>query len=185
MRSPTAIGYYVMTLNTGNNAVASQLVNINGDSIANLLPASIVINGSNFSSYSPSGYDTATMFFGNCDKPSKTMSLGNGYFINPAYYSSIPFYGSISPNNQTLSSGMSFISSKIPKQITASSLGISFQGGDNLYKWSRTANAFTTYTYAFGSWSPSEPTFDLGEGFMINVGSSTTHTFNQSFDPWQ
>ena len=92
------------------------------------------------------------------------------------------FVGDVSQGNLTnrVVANYSIRGSKVPQSGTPTALGLVPQDFDNVFKWNVGTQSFDTYLYLFGGYSPSEPTFNVGESFFLSSGAAYdwTRTFS-------
>jgi hypothetical protein len=108
---------------------------------------------------------------------------GSVFFVNPTNSITVPFAGLIAPgvSSKVINIGTNFVSSMIPMAGGVKSvLGYEPNNGDKVLLW--TGASYSTYTYS-GGWSPSEPSVNLGEGFVIVA--TNTNLWTQSFSACQ
>jgi len=144
-------------------------------------PGSVV-----FKFNSGSGSFSATTFaFGSWDNPSLALVPGEGFFFkNPTgtTYTNT-FVGNVKQGALTtsLNAGFTLVASQVPQSgLVATDLGLPSVAGDTVFQYSNLANAYTSSTFVFGSWTPSEPSIAVGEGFFVKkaVAASWTRTFS-------
>jgi hypothetical protein len=83
------------------------------------------------------------------------------------------FVGEVLQGNLTnsLQTGFQLAGNQVPDTGAVSGLGLVPPNGSQLLKWDAGAQDWVTYgKLAFG-WTPSEPTLEVGEGFMLNASS--------------
>jgi hypothetical protein len=176
--SVNAVGYVNLSLPAGYSMIANPLTTTN-NTIGALLTD--LPNFSNLLQWTGSGFNVATFAFGAWDQPNIPLAPGGGAFVNLGSAHTITFVGEVMQGSLTnpVPVGYSIRSSQVPQSGgVTTTLGLSQLGNfDNLLKW--TGSGYTVYTWAFGAWDPSEPSFNVGEAFFLNVGAALN--WNRTF----
>jgi hypothetical protein len=121
--------------------------------------------------------------------PGMTLAPGEGVILRTPTSTTVPlsFMGDVLQG--TLNTSVpalptkSIRSSKVPQAGALQSLlGFAPAQNDVIYRMTPGAGTYTSYTYANGSWSPSQPSINVGESFWIYTG--TASTWSRSFSGW-
>lgn len=77
--------------------------------------------------------------------------------------------------------GFAIKSSMVPQAgLVSTDLGLAgLADFDTLYQWDVGTQGYVSSTYAFGAWSPAEPTIAVGEAFFLQ--SSAAHSWDRTF----
>ena len=130
-------------------------------------------------------FSATTFAFGSWDNPTLSLVPGEGFFFkNPTgTIFTNTFVGNVKQGALTtsLGAGFSLVSSQVPQAgLVTTDLGLPPVAGDTVFQYSNLANAYTSSTFVFGSWSPNEPAIAVGEGFFVKkaIAASWTRTFS-------
>jgi hypothetical protein len=112
------------------------------------------------------------------------LPLGGGCFILAPSAFTQTFVGEVPQGTLTTPtpSGFSIVASKVPQAGSISALGFVGEPSDVIYKFSN-VSGYTVYTFddLDLAWSPSEPSFGVGEAFFLLKNGPTrqwTRTFS-------
>jgi hypothetical protein len=85
----------------------------------------------------------------------------------------------------SLLAGYQLIGNQVPDSGPVNTLGFVPPNGSSLLKWDTVAQDWTIYSkIPFGSgWSPSVPSIDVGEGFMVNANGAYNWVRNFTVGP--
>jgi hypothetical protein len=116
-----------------------------------------------------------------------TLNPGEGalVLVNGAADYTNTFVGEVLQGNLTnsLLIGFQLAGNQVPDSGGVGALGLVPPNGSQLLKWDATAQDWVTYgKLAFG-WTPSEPTIQPGDGFMINASSAFNWVRNFTVTP--
>jgi hypothetical protein len=187
--SVNAVGYVNTSLLSGYNLVSNPLDNkaTDGNKIKNLfasLPAGAQIF--KFDS-TTSKYDLASVdeFTGEITGPAGELNLmpGEGVFVRVSAPATVTFVGEVPAGtlSNPIPKGFSIRSSQVPQQgKIGTDLKYPVEDGDQVNVWDEATQKYTNYGFEFGSWSPSEPTVDVGEAVFLN--SPTAKAWPRTFD---
>jgi hypothetical protein len=182
--SVNAVGFVNVNCPSGFSLISNPL-EASANTVSALFPSpppgSVV-----FKFNSGSGAFSATTFaFGAWDSPSLTLVPGEGFFFkNPSgtTYTNT-FVGNVKQGTLTtsLAAGFTLAASQVPQSgLVSTDLGLPPVAGDTVFQYSNLANAYTSSTFVFGSWSPTEPTIGVGEGFFVKKAAPASWTRNFS-----
>ena len=184
--SVNAVGYVNDTVPAGYKIVANPL-NTTNNTLGVLIPTP-----PDFSSVYKwndviQNFEIATYFFGAWDHPEFTLNPGEGAIVFATAPFQITWVGEVLQG--TAASGIlsnnipqnySIRASKVPQAGLVSALAFPTPNDfDSLYKWNVGTQNYDIFTYFFGSWSPSEPSLAVGEGFFYQ--GTGTLTWNRTF----
>lgn len=177
--SLNVVGYVNKSIPGGFSMIANPL-NTTNNTLQGVI--SSAPNFSSFLKWSGTGFESSSFVFGNWTV-NFTLAPGEGGFINPgATGFTNTFVGEVLQGELTnnIPAGFSIQASKVPQAGTATELGLSagLQSFDGVLKW--TGTGYESYSFVFGNWAPSTPSFDVGESFFVNAGGARTwvRTFN-------
>jgi len=125
----------------------------------------------------------AIYFFGSWDQPTMPLNPGEGCFVSTDTQFTITWVGDVLQGNLTNSIPLNYSirSSKVPQTGSLTQLAFPTPNEfDTLYKWNKTIQNYDNYVYFFGSWSPSEPSVEVGESFFYSGNGALTWTRNFS-----
>ncbi len=196
------IGFINVTIPPGTNLIANQLYQVNGSQypqntargwyafLANSglysdLPDESLImkwNGYGFDVDAYAGSQHAWLPNGNI-----TLLPGHAeFFVNPTDEPiTLPFAGLMAQGVSTnvISRGTNFVSSIVPQAGRIhSDLGYNPNNGDKVLLWKGSNYSTNTYTIA-GGWNPSEPSVNIGQGFVLVA--SQTNSWVENFSACQ
>jgi len=186
--SVNAVGYVNTALVKGYNLIANPLNNTatDGNKIKNLFasvpPGSVIFK---FNS-TTAKYETASVdeFTGEISGPAADLTLvpGEGVFVQSPSAATLTFVGEVMSGNltQSVPKGYSIRSSQVPQAGTVSALSYPVEEGDQIFVFNEGTQKYATYSYEFGSWSPNEPSVEVGEAFFVN--STSTKNWARNFD---
>ena len=130
-------------------------------------------------------FSATTFAFGAWDNPTLSLVPGEGFFFkNPSGTTYVnTFVGNVKQGSLTtsLQAGFSLVSSQVPQSgLVSTDLGLPPVAGDTVFQYSNLANAYTASTFAFGAWSPTEPSITVAEGFFVKkaVAANWTRAFS-------
>jgi hypothetical protein len=167
--SVNAVGYVNVTLVPGFNLVANPLV-AETNTVAvlfNDMPNSTVVYKFDAATQA---YVSNIKNFGRWTDTAMTLLPGEGAFVkNPRITNIvITFVGEVMQGNLTnaLPAGYALVSSMVPQEDKVTTLGYPPAAQDTLYLWDVAGQAYLSYIYNFGRWTPSEPTIKVAEAFF-------------------
>jgi len=167
--SLNVVGYVNVTSGVGFSMIANPL-DAGTNTIGNLIGNPP--DGTLFYSWTGSAFNVATFAFGAWDNPNVSLAPGQGGFINTSSAFTNTFVGTVLQGNLTNHFGVGFTiaSSQVPQSDTVDNLGLTaaLGDGDLVYKWNFGNQAYDVFTLAFGSWSPSTPSINVGESVFLN-----------------
>jgi hypothetical protein len=174
-----AVGYVNAAIPTGFSIISNPL-NSGENKVGGLFSGTIP-NGSAVYKFDAStgNFAVNSFLFGNWSDANMTLSPGEGaYFFNAgsAVYTNT-FVGEVAQGTLTtkLPAGFSMASSQVPQQgLISTDLGFPASSGDTVYLFR--AGNFEVFSQFFGSWSPSEPTVAVAEGFWVSKVAATDWT---------
>lgn len=181
--SVNAVGYVnVKVKGSGFQMIANPLKAAD-NKISALLPS--VPDGTTVYKYNGSTYDGATFLFGAWDNPNMTLEPGEGAFIqNPdAAELTLTFVGEVSTGalSNPIPSGFSIRSSQVPQTgKLQADLGFPAVDGDVVYKYDEAKQNYDSYSVLFGSWTPEDPTVEVGESVFVQKSEAVNWTRNFS-----
>jgi hypothetical protein len=121
--------------------------------------------------------------------PGMSLAPGEGAILRTPTGTAVPlsFIGNVLQGSLNISMpalpAKSIRSSKVPQAGSLQSLlGFAPVQNDTIYRMTPGAGTYTTYTYANGAWTPSQPTINVGESFWIYT--STARTWSRTFSGW-
>jgi len=188
--SVNAVGYVNTALVKGYNLVSNPLDNkaTGGNQIKNLF-ANIGAGGQIFL-FNGSKYDSASVddFTGEVTGPIATTELkpGSGVFVRVDNPVTVTFVGEVPAGTQSnpIPKGFSIKSSQVPQAGKASTdLLFPADDGDQIFSFNGATQKYTSATFTFGAWDPSEPTIDVGQAVFVRTDTANkvwTRTFDIS-----
>jgi hypothetical protein len=93
----------------------------------------------------------------------------------------VPQGQQVNNNFPTTVGNYSLLSSSIPRAGTLDELGFPAMEGDQIQKLDTAGQWSTVATYTSGAWTPSVPSVQIGESFLLKSGSSASRTWTQTF----
>jgi hypothetical protein len=181
--SLNVVGYVNQTYNPGFQIIANPL-NATNNTIANILP-----NAPFFSTvykFVGGTYLPANSYFGAWSDPSMTLAPGEGAWLfipaGPSYtntYVGEVLQGSLT---NTLIPGFNLVGTKVPQAGGVQTVhNVSPAFFDTVYRFdSSVQNYFPSESY-FGSWSPSEPSINVAQGFWYYNASGANNNWVRNF----
>jgi hypothetical protein len=180
--SANAVGFVNVPLVEGFNLVANPLDNTTDNTIGTLFDGAP--NFTVIYKWDAAGgtYDQNTFAFGGWSDPAMTFAPGEGAFVNipagGAYTQT--FVGEVMQGDLEIGvpAGFEIRSSMVPQTgLIQTDLAWPEPGlGDLIYTWNSGTQQWEQASYAFGSWSPAEPTIEVGEAFFSNRIAEGTWT---------
>ena len=175
--SVNAVGYVNKSIPAGFSMISNPL-NAPTNTVDALIPNPP--QGTTVFKWTGVTYLSASFVFGSWSA-SIPLAPGEGVFIdagsNPF---TITFVGDVPQGSLTnqLASGFTIRSSIVPQAGTLTALGFPAIDGATVFKY---AAGYSSASYNFGSWFPSEPSFAVGEAFWVsNPGASVNWVRNFS-----
>jgi len=181
--SVNAVGFVNLTVVPGYSILANPL-SATDNSVAALIPT--VPAGSAVYKFVNGQYVINSFVRGRWQDPTMTLAPGEGFFFNnnQADPLTLTFVGEVMQGNLSLSiiPGYSIISSQVPQSIPLSSadpavtttMGFPAENGDAVYFFR--GGQYEIHTFARGSWKPSDPVPNIGEGWFVNKVNGGTWT---------
>jgi hypothetical protein len=180
--SVNAVGYINITCVPGFNMIANQLNASPNNSLSSVIPTAP--DGAQVYNFVPgSGYTTATYdeLLPGWDQNFNVAPGGGVWFRNnQAGPITLTLVGEVPQGtlNNSVNAGFSLRSSMVPQAGNADVLGLSAAtvDGDQVSKFTPGSgySTFTRDTLEPSGWSPSVPTFAVGEAFWLNLVAPTT-----------
>lgn len=183
--SVNAVGYVNLQIPQGFSMIANQFVQPSytlASLIPNPPPSTVAYLYNNATGYDVQTFDDLDLAWS--PNPNATIPLGTGIFILAPSAFTQTFVGEVPQG--TLSTptpaGFSIVASQVPQAGTISQLGFVGEPADVIYKFSN-ATGYSVFTFddLDLAWSPSEPSFAVGEAFfLLKNGASRqwTRTFS-------
>jgi hypothetical protein len=185
--SVNAVGYVNTSLKAGSNLISNPLDNkaANGNTVANLFaslpPGSqfFVFNGTKFI-----GADVPD-FGGGIEGDAANLEVkpGNGLFVRVDAATTVTFVGEVpsGPLSNVVPAGFSIKASQVPQAGKISTdLGYNAGDGDQVFIYDSATSKYTTSTFTFGAWDPSEPSLDVGQAAFFRVDAP--NNWQRNFD---
>lgn len=178
--SSNIVGYVKLNLKKGLNLINNPLNNTaaNGNNVSNLfkgISCSVLQwNGNGFTS---TDIDSEGGVFGGSDF---ALAPGQGVFVEVENDISVTTVGDalVGEQSKAIDLGNNFVGSKIPIAGTATELGLVPTDGTAVLTW--TGTGYQAYNVAIDEgnvvWLDGEPTFAVGQGFVIQPGTAFTWT---------
>jgi len=183
--SVNAVGYVNLNIPAGFSMIANQFVQPSytlASLIPNPPPATVAYLFNNATGYDIETFDDADLVW--TPNPNATLPLGTGCFILAPSAFTQTFVGEVPQGTLTTPTpaGFSIVASQVPQAGTVSQLGFVGEPADVVYKFSNTGG-YSIYTFDDADlvWSPSEPSFGVGEAFFLlknGPGRQWTRTFS-------
>jgi hypothetical protein len=178
--SSNAVGYVNLTVQGGVYSLLNNPLDAADNTVAGLL--STAPNGTQVLKWNGAGFDSSILAFGTWSDPSMTLAPGEGFFIQPGGSAEVTltFVGEVmqgtaeNPLSNALASGFSLVGSQVPQAGTATELDLTddLANGSQILQWN--GSGYDSSILAFGAWSPSDPSIDVGEGFFVNTATATS-----------
>jgi hypothetical protein len=174
------VGYYNVALAPGWNLLANQFIQNNYN--ANfVLPSGTPVDGSLLYRFNPLAqdyYDAGTYLTGvgwyplsgNTNDPVLNLPLGEGFFIWTPQSWIATFVGQVAQGSLTnpLPANYSLKASMVPQAGALQTLlGFPPYHGDLVWRWVSPAFSGSVYRDSSNTWSPAEPSLNVGEGFFL------------------
>jgi hypothetical protein len=185
--SVNAVGYVKVNVKPGFQMIANPLKAAD-NTVAALLP-SVPTGTTVYKFNSETGLYTISSFaFGSWQNPGTVLNPGEGAFIlNPGQTDlELTFVGEVEQGNLSnpLPAGFSIRSSQVPQAGRLSAdLGFPAATGDAVYKFNPDTKAYAGHSFAFGSWTPADPTVAVGESVFVSKASAANWTREFSVNP--
>ena len=183
--SLNVVGYYNITVGTGQKVMIANQLNTTNNTIGALLAPPMVGDGDHLFKFNGATFDTYLYsdFDAQWDpNPAATLNPGEAAFFQPVAARTLTFVGEVLQGQlvNTLPISQKVMrSSIVPQQGGVSSvLGVPYDDGDHLFvyntKQDGTDNFYTTYIYSSfdGQWDPTEPIVNVGQGFFYTKAST-------------
>ena len=130
------------------------------------------------------------LLFGGLWYPETTIDPGEGFIIEFVTNApiSITFVGELitGTSTNTIPPGYSLRAPKIPYPFSGgvtTAYGLNPANHDWVYLWDRATQTFSPYSFSLGSWSPSEPSLQVGQSFFYHNNTSLTNNWTQTLNP--
>jgi hypothetical protein len=175
--SLNVVGYYNVPLAANQKVMIGNQLNTTNNTLGGIIPGAndgdqfFKFNGG-FTTYVYDGLSAAWTPDGNV-----SLAPGEGGFYISPVASTLTFVGEVRQGSltNTLPLGTKVIRASIVPQAgkITTDLGVPGEDGDQLFQF---AGGFSTYVYdgLGNSWTPSEPTFKVGESFFYLKSSAST-----------
>jgi hypothetical protein len=184
--SVNAVGYINLEVPAGLSMIANQLDNMDGNLVADLMPADAP-EGTIVYKFAGT-FSINTFEFGEWSDLAMTLAPGEGAFIlNPTDTPyTVTFVGEVPQGALAtdLPSGLAIVSSQVPQAgHLQTDLEYPAEEGDIVYRFRREgADGYTIYTFEFGEWSAA-PNIEVGEGFWVQKAAAGTWSRDFSVNP--
>ena len=175
--SSNIVGYVKLNLKKGLNLISNPLDNTaaNGNNVATIfggIDCSILVwNGTGFTS------TDILAGVGVVGGDDFALAPGRGVFVDVGADTSVTTVGDALVGTQStpVQTGNNFVGSKVPIAGTATELGLDAPDGSAVLTW--TGTGYTAYdTLGGGIWPSGEPSFTVGQGFVIQASAPFTWT---------
>ena len=166
------VGYVNKTLASGYTLIANPLNNGNNQ-LQTILPT--VPDGTVAFKFTAGAFESATYFGGGwVIGGDLVLNPGEGFFVqNPGAPVTVTFVGEGMEGPglaNAIPTGLSIRASKIPQAGSLTQLEFPAAGdGDVIFKWLPATQGYDSFTSFGGTWFPSEPSFDVAEGFWVSA----------------
>jgi hypothetical protein len=181
--SVNAVGFINVTVPGVKLALVANQLNSTSNTVSNLFAG--VPDGTLVYEWTGTGFFVNEFAFGGWTAGGNTVDPGEGVFVrNPtATDLKITFVGEVPQGTLTtpITSGLNLVSSKVPQAGTLqTALQYPAADGDFIFKWNVANQAYDTFEFAFGTWSPAQPEIGVGESFFARAanGATWTRTFS-------
>jgi len=182
--SINAVGFYKKSIPTGISLVSNPFERVDNrvGSVFSGMPNSSSVQKFDDNTQS---YRTDWFILGRWQDPQMTVDGGEAVYINVPSATTIKFSGYL--RQGSLKTRVPAVNAIRGSQTPVSggvdlALGLVFESGDHIFKWNNATGTTVTYTYSNGSWSPTTPTIELGEGFWTS--KATASLWRQSLSVW-
>jgi hypothetical protein len=180
--SSNAVGYVNLTLTAGSYNLITNPLFGSDNSVSALFPD--LGTGSQVITWDGAGFIPNNLGFGGWGDPDLEILPGEGCFVYPAGSGdvTVTFVGEVQQGDlmNALPAGFTLVGSQVPQAGTATELGLAddLATGAQVLKWS--GSGYIPHNLGFGGWTPSEPSFTVGEGFFVytDVATSWDLTFS-------
>lgn len=175
--SSNIVGYVKLNLAKGLNLISNPLDNTaaNGNNVSTIfggIDCSVLRwNGTGFTS---TDILAGVGIVGGADF---ALAPGEAVFVDVAAPSSVVTVGDalVGTQAKALAVGNNFVASLIPIAGTATELGLTPPDGSTVLTW--TGTGYTAFdTLGDGIWPTTEPSFTVGQGFVVQASSAFTWT---------
>jgi len=174
--SVNAVGFVNVVIPAGPNSftIIANPLNAADNSVAALFPS--VPAGSAIYTFNGTSFVANNRGFSAWSNPTQTLVPGQAFFFKNPSASAITntFVGEVPQGTLTtpLSAGFQLVSSQVPQSgLVTTDLGMPATTGEAVYRFVN--GAYQSFNRGFGtSWSPSEPTVQVGEGFFVKKNAS-------------
>ncbi|HYG33846.1 MAG TPA: hypothetical protein VEC99_03625 [Clostridia bacterium] len=184
--SLNVVGYYNVAVPANQLVMLANQLNTTNNTIASLLPngpagATLYKYSGSYAAYVFDDLDMAWTPDGLA-----TLNPGEGAFFRSPTATTLTFVGEVMQGNLTNSTpigALAMRSSIVPQASGVSSvLKFAGEGGDTIYKYANGYSAFVFDDLDL-AWTPSEPTFGIGEAFFVKKSpTATANTWVRSFN---
>ena len=171
--SVNAVGFVNLVLPPGFS-INSNPLNAADNSVAALFPSAPL--GSAIYKFVGGAFVPNNRGFSAWSNPTQTLVPGEAFFFkNPSASVSITntFVGEVPQGTLTtpLTAGFQLVSSQVPQAgLVGTDLGLPIATGEAVYRF--VSGAYVPHNRGFTSWSPTEPTVQVGEGFFLKKNAN-------------
>lgn len=178
--SVNAVGY--IKIDVGANKlgiVGTQFLDMttNNPTVKDVLGTNAIPSGTKVYIFNGTAYNTETYSFGAWSPGTNVISKNTGFWIKSSVATNFTLKGEV-PTTDTLvlmRSGLNLVTYPFPvgSYLTNSVIGKGAISGDKVYYYNTATANYVTYTFSFGSWSPSTLFLNPGDGFWYKSAAST------------
>lgn len=176
--SVNAVGYVNKTLVASSWYLLNNPLNAATNNIATVIPAPPESTQVfKWDAATQQFVGTATYSFGAWDSPDLMVPPGEAFFLFAGDAGTVTFVGEVWQGKLTnsLPAGWAMAGSQVPQAgLVQTDLNYQPEESDQLFKWN--GAGYTTYTFSFGAWDPSEPTMDVAEGMWFSKQTASKWT---------